>query len=527
MQVSYREKPVARSLLTEHLRIRRVKCTEERPSCYRCTSTGRQCDGYAPVPVSRKDLISPIHGRTSLLITSQRLLRGSEVDGSETSSIHLDYFRDRVVFQTNYFVKSGFWDRLLLQLFHREPSVKYAVIALSSLHQHWELNGLISYEADHNALHSYQKALQHANKLVNRAQSAVSPDYAEIITILVVCILFICYEHAVGRYQNGAIHLEHGTQILRKYTPVCSDKGSWIAALAESNELIALVDVMQRLEFMTICFTKNQFQVHMPQIVLKDHDHVFSERFEDYEDARRQLMFFVIWALTTVDTQGPKKEPLKGQKSAPVILQGSAKDDEQFCLKTLEKWSQLFKEMHGRHGVIQNDEVGIPNRSYNFVWILYLCTKAILHAEFAGSEMSYDAHTEEFAEILQCVKSIIPERRSWLSFEDGIVSTLYFVAARCRDPRLRRRAISMLSGNKVRDGVWEAPELARIAKKLMAIEEEGIPNINRPEEIPVTARVNLIRSKIIRHREKIELNCCISTGKLNPEWRFRHEVVHR
>ncbi|KAK7574804.1 hypothetical protein V3481_016776 [Fusarium oxysporum f. sp. vasinfectum] len=27
-------------------RIRRVKCDEDKPSCHRCTSTGRKCDGY-------------------------------------------------------------------------------------------------------------------------------------------------------------------------------------------------------------------------------------------------------------------------------------------------------------------------------------------------------------------------------------------------------------------------------------------------------------------------------------------------
>lgn len=31
---------------TDLYRIRRIKCDEAKPSCQRCTSTGRKCDGY-------------------------------------------------------------------------------------------------------------------------------------------------------------------------------------------------------------------------------------------------------------------------------------------------------------------------------------------------------------------------------------------------------------------------------------------------------------------------------------------------
>src|SRR5271170_3044775 len=31
------------------LRIRQIKCDERKPRCERCTSTGRNCDGYDPL----------------------------------------------------------------------------------------------------------------------------------------------------------------------------------------------------------------------------------------------------------------------------------------------------------------------------------------------------------------------------------------------------------------------------------------------------------------------------------------------
>lgn len=37
-------------------RIRKVKCDEAKPSCTKCISTGRTCDGYSTLPFSRTDL---------------------------------------------------------------------------------------------------------------------------------------------------------------------------------------------------------------------------------------------------------------------------------------------------------------------------------------------------------------------------------------------------------------------------------------------------------------------------------------
>lgn len=41
---SVRSNPASHPLTS--LRIRKVKCDEEFPSCHRCVSTGRLCDGY-------------------------------------------------------------------------------------------------------------------------------------------------------------------------------------------------------------------------------------------------------------------------------------------------------------------------------------------------------------------------------------------------------------------------------------------------------------------------------------------------
>jgi hypothetical protein len=47
-------------------RIRKVKCDEVKPSCKRCTDTGRKCDGYTPPPTSG------VPKKTSLVVRSSK-----------------------------------------------------------------------------------------------------------------------------------------------------------------------------------------------------------------------------------------------------------------------------------------------------------------------------------------------------------------------------------------------------------------------------------------------------------------------
>ncbi|TQS32088.1 hypothetical protein Golomagni_07605, partial [Golovinomyces magnicellulatus] len=63
-------------------KIRRVKCDEVAPSCNRCTSTGRKCDGYGPrpkpLPINKDQLgLVPAsqHMKHKLLATSTLFLR--------------------------------------------------------------------------------------------------------------------------------------------------------------------------------------------------------------------------------------------------------------------------------------------------------------------------------------------------------------------------------------------------------------------------------------------------------------------
>ena len=498
-----------------------MKCTEERPACVRCTSTGRKCDGYPTLPVSRRDLVTPENGRSSILVSYSRLLDPFDHDGKP--NVQFEYFCHRVIPQTNYHLQSSFWDRLLLQLYHREPCIRHAVVAVSLLHQDWELNGMTSCCADRNALFSHQRAMRHANDLLGRAHSSAQPNHVDIVAILVVCILFICFEHGSGKYRTSIDHLQNGLQIVSRYYPACLNVGTTDNALAKSPEIAALVDVMQRLEFMTATFMNARFSTQYPPSFSDARFVTLPSTFESRDEARRHLFNLVKWHISLSDIIDKKMVTMEQSiEGTPESFRQVIEHEKQHFVQVFGRWEKLFLDL------FQNNEplgASVP-APCSFVWVIYLSTKTMVNADFAGDEMAYDAYTELFEDLLQRARTMLPTKNVWFSLEDGIISLLFLVARRCRHPRLRREAISLLASRNGREGVWECHKMSLLALKLVSIEEEGIPNVTAPEDIPYTARVRSIKTQIMHQEGKVFLDVWQPTGLADPAYRVKREVIY-
>jgi hypothetical protein len=75
------------------------------------------------------------------------------------------------------------------------------------------------------------------------------------------------------------------------------------------------------------------------------------------------------------------------------------------------------------------------------------------------------------------------------SLDFGIIASMFNVAAHCRDPYTRRRAVSVLRSSTVQEGVWNSVAIAAIAAKWVEIEEEGLEAVTSCADIPAAARI--------------------------------------
>ncbi|RAH53630.1 hypothetical protein BO85DRAFT_471664 [Aspergillus piperis CBS 112811] len=114
-------------------RIRHVKCDETKPSCQRCTSTGRKCDGYqdprAKQIIRRKAESAQPHGM--LQVPSAWSFIGDKPIDHE----HFHYFQVVTAPTLTGFFNSGFWSYTLLQVSYSYPALWHAITALASLHR--------------------------------------------------------------------------------------------------------------------------------------------------------------------------------------------------------------------------------------------------------------------------------------------------------------------------------------------------------------------------------------------------------
>lgn len=87
----------------------------------------------------------------------------------------------------------------------------------------------------------------------------------------------------------------------------------------------------------------------------------------------------------------------------------------------------------------------------------------------------------------------------------SITAPLFFVATKCRDPFLRREAAHLILSPR-RESTWHTLGAAAIAKRVIAIEEQGLHHVNVAQDVPESSRICSIRpSKIdvVTNRVKV------------------------
>jgi hypothetical protein len=108
-------------------RIRRKKCDEERPSCRRCTDTGRKCNGY-----------SVQLARTCQKDTSKSLLSNYYCIQEDCSWTFLQFFRLQTIPTFSSYYDSTLWEITLAQTSVSEAVLQSAAVAFAAAHYECE-----------------------------------------------------------------------------------------------------------------------------------------------------------------------------------------------------------------------------------------------------------------------------------------------------------------------------------------------------------------------------------------------------
>ena len=104
---------------------------------------------------------------------------------------------------------------------------------------------------------------------------------------------------------------------------------------------------------------------------------------------------------------------------------------------------------------------------FNMGWI---CIRTALIVD----QSAYDQYIVNFAAIIDLCETFVSFSVPF-SFNIGYISALYFVAIKCRDRRLRRRAVALLyQASPGREMLFTAEQAYRVAVRVIQLEEAGM-----------------------------------------------------
>ncbi|KEY64531.1 hypothetical protein S7711_03598 [Stachybotrys chartarum IBT 7711] len=507
------------SLRTASLPIRRVKCDLSRPSCFKCQSTGRTCDGYHKTPFASEIEIgsSPSQSGTAnreehcggsqpcITISAYQPIQWQARDQylivqnlgpfmilpvtgpGQTDA--MSFFEHISIKHLNEYHPCESWRNTLMLFSQTVPSVRYAAIALSLIHRNYmdressdrahQMQSSRGRLPDNAPLFYYSRAIQ---LLLNQEIG----DSAEITaTTLLVCYLFICYDHLAGNYVQATKHLRGGVEISRNFdkailsgkTPYEDARHSEVRTLiCQVTKQIRRLD-MQAVTFLVDWTPADIQETLMSQVLPSD------GAFQSLDQAAEYLQTLVARVMRLRNTE----QQLSPWGKMPP-LPSSHKD---IVLGQLETWSSLFENMLQHSSCHETSSgtcplVSLLRLQHTIAWTL-------LSSYGSGKEMDYDNFLPQFQYCVALASDVAAahERyseslRPTFTPDVGIVPVLFIIGAKCRHPGVRREVLSILRKQPIREAVWDSICVARVIERVIEVEEGGT---EEGELIPVWQRI--------------------------------------
>lgn len=537
-------------------RARRVKCDEGKPACKKCSSHGRKCEGYAD-PFRSHSMFNSQTGRSLLGSSGGRSSASPETDlqisFQSESGLSLDsqdrrclhYFHQRCIKDLAGLVDTEFWNRYVLRMSTCRPAAQHAILALSAQHE-----AFLTLSSEQRRLQGDAYSLGHYNKAIKGLYNIVDHGLQNLATIeetLVICLLFIVFEVLHENYPLALKHLEGGLQILSGCDPsaksVCGHAG-------EDLSTSALAKAYGRLDIQASTYLGNRNPQPVPAAVsiicsnspvrkLFDQPNLVFIYIEEARDALNTHIAAVYHfmrsptqslqsypGLSRLRVMDLRYEPLLSRPPNDSLF-ASLFTEQTIYLAALRRWACSFESFLGqstsRTSCAKGARPGVAGGEEAVLWISYLVVYITLSTCLEPDESSYDTFQLQFERIVEQAEFILKPyidgtlaKRKRFSLEMSVIQPLYFTSLKCRDSKVRHRAISLLQMSG-QEGVWDGKMLGIVAKYVAEHEErQGCVEVGsstfRDEKMVIheSARVHGVALNVLdRTNGKVHIEYCM------------------
>ncbi|KAI1364059.1 hypothetical protein F5Y08DRAFT_328917 [Xylaria arbuscula] len=501
-------------------KIRRIKCDLARPSCVKCQSTGRTCDGYGETSLVVETEIRPIHDPNERLdeagswdnhqtltrinphhrkqwhmrhhqrVVSPNLRPFMILPAAESGQTEaMGFFEYISIKHLNEYYPCDSWRNTLMYFSQTVPAVRYAAMALALVQRNHVSSHRIHQprQPDTAALYCYNRAIQ----LLLTQDLGDSPEGTAIT--LLVCYLFTCFDHMAGNHPQAMRHLRGGVELSRNVDQALLSISSNTYSDAQPSGPQAFIrqvaSRIRRLDLQAVLFLIDWTPADI-QETLTSHSLPLTNAFESPEEATDHLHILIARVMRLRWTE--QETPSTGDISA--ALKG-------IVLRQLETWHRLFDNMLRQAGISNNTDfttsslISLLRLQYTMAW-------TYLSSFGPGREMEYDAFLPQFEQCVAMASDVAAAHEQYsgslkptFTPEIGIVPLLYIIGAKCRHPRVRREVLGILGRQPIREAAWDSIQATKVVELIIKIEEGGCGEgqmIQSMEQIPVSQRIEIL-----------------------------------
>jgi len=197
---------------------------------------------------------------------------------------------------------------------------------------------------------------------------------------------------------------------------------------------------------------------------------------------------------------------------------------------TFEAWLNALENFFHQSGVVL-----LPGDKKSLCGLRFQIRVAIIMLKTCvdcGPETSFDIFEDEFEDMVTQVEKVgdelglreaqpLDNEATPFTMDLGIIHPLFFIATKCRNWSLRRRAIVELR-RAGREGVWEGPIMAVVAERILQIEEAGLP---WGEAIPERNRLHEIKKNVAYETRQVYVDATKARDDTWKNWETLQEVI--
>lgn len=427
-----------------------------------------------------------------------------------------------------------FWTVLVPQAATSESVIRDAVIALGTLHEDYE-NYSGRYDQSVISSKSYQDTTLLYGKAIRRLYSRIDKSPGETVNLAVIAsILFACFEVLRRNNMAAVVHYQAGMRQLMKQMnersrPCLEDASDesetddiTVVRQTPQDDLDRMLRVFARYDVQACTFSKPKAEVlnvKLPAVPPNDVGLTEVRRYLDnlliavYQLVKSDLSMYRYW------------------KAEDVTQSWHTRREE--ALHTFQGWLDVLEDS------IPSDAVTLRNHgiiaSKSILGLILQVKIAMIMLRTAidcGPESTFDQYTGDFEEIVKRVEHLtstlslgdaLPLDRESVPFsmELGIIHPLFFIAWKCRDWSLRRRAIAQLR-KCGKEGVWEGPIMAVVADRICQIEERGL---KYGDMVPEAARIHDMRKGVQYDERVVSAEIKLAQDTTWKNWTILREAI--